>query len=140
MPNVIIVNPILNSPYREPTRDWKFSDDGITDEIVDERWVSAYFVPIAKPRSRGQAAGQLTFQSEWTQDRLEENRFINEVRPAFRPTDCPALWNTTTAVQRMGFAAAGEAKSRTQAKDELADLAAKPPVATKERAGRLGKG
>jgi len=99
MKNVIIENPILNSPYREPIRHWKFSDDGITDEIVDGRRVSAYFIPIAKPRSRGTAAEQLTFQSEWTQDRIEENRFINEVRrhvAAWRE----AGWPHTTRMTR----------------------------------------
>jgi len=99
MKNVIIENPILNSPYREPIRHWKFSDDGITDEIVDGRRVSAYFIPIAKPRARGTAAEQLTFQSEWTQDRIEENRFINEVRrhvAAWRQ----AGWPHTTRMTR----------------------------------------
>ena len=32
MPNVVIENPILNSPYQEPRRHFRFSDDGITDE------------------------------------------------------------------------------------------------------------
>src|SRR4030042_4980127 len=91
MANVVIENPILNSPYREPSRHWKFSDDGITDEIVESRRVSAYFIPIAKPRSRG-AGGQLSLQGEWTQDRIEENRFINEIRhnvAAWRPAGWP---------------------------------------------------
>jgi len=32
---IIIDNPILNSPFEEPQRHWRFSDEGITDEIVD---------------------------------------------------------------------------------------------------------
>ena len=52
MPRVLIENPILNSPYKEPTRHFKFSDDGITDEIVESRRISTYFVPIAKPRKK----------------------------------------------------------------------------------------
>jgi hypothetical protein len=35
MPQVIIENPILNSPYKEPTRHYKFSDEGITNEVAD---------------------------------------------------------------------------------------------------------
>lgn len=73
----MIENPILNSPFAEPIRHFKFSDDGITDEIVDQRRVSAYFVPIAKPKKKGK---QLAFDTEWTQDRVEENVFINQVR------------------------------------------------------------
>lgn len=34
MPQVIIENSVINSPYREPTRHFKFSDEGITDEIA----------------------------------------------------------------------------------------------------------
>ncbi len=28
-------NPVLNSPYNEPTRHFRFSDEGITSEIVE---------------------------------------------------------------------------------------------------------
>jgi alpha-beta hydrolase superfamily lysophospholipase len=45
MPQVVIENPILNSPFKEPTRHFKFSDDGITDEVVESRRISSYFVP-----------------------------------------------------------------------------------------------
>jgi len=41
-----VEEPILNSPYDEPTRHFRFSDDGITDEIVESRRVSSYFMPI----------------------------------------------------------------------------------------------
>jgi hypothetical protein len=29
MPVTIIENPILNSPFREPDRHWRFTDEGI---------------------------------------------------------------------------------------------------------------
>ena len=77
MPDVVIENPILNSPFAEPTRHFKFSEDGITDEIVGQRRSSAYFIPIAKPKKRGK---QQAFETEWTQDRIEENTFINQIR------------------------------------------------------------
>ena len=53
MPQVVIENPVLNSPYKEPSRHFKFSDEGITDEIVEARRISSYFVPIAKPHKKG---------------------------------------------------------------------------------------
>ncbi len=37
MAQVVIENPVLNSPYKEPTRHFKFTEDGITDEIVEGR-------------------------------------------------------------------------------------------------------
>ena len=78
MKQIVIENPILNSPYDEPKRHFRFTDEGITNEIVEERRISSYFVPIARPRKRG--GNQLTFDTEWTEDRIEENKFINQVR------------------------------------------------------------
>jgi type III restriction enzyme len=77
MADVIIENPILNSPFREPTRHFKFTDEGITNEIDDGRRISSYFIPIAKPKKKGK---QLTFDTEWTQDRIEENKTVNRIR------------------------------------------------------------
>ncbi|MCL4490244.1 MAG: DEAD/DEAH box helicase family protein [Chloroflexi bacterium] len=84
MPQVLIENPVLNSPYEEPKKHFKFSDEGITDEIVDARRISSYFVPI--PRAKKKNPKQLAFETEWTADRIEENKFINQVR------DRVALW------------------------------------------------
>ena len=77
MPDVVIENPVINSPFEEPKRHFRFSDEGITNEITEERRISSYFVPIAQPKKKG---GQLAFETEWTNDRLEENVFINRVR------------------------------------------------------------
>jgi len=78
MKQVVIENPIINSPFVEPQRHFKFSEDGITDEIVESRRISSYFVPIPHPRNHNPR--QLTFDTEWTSDRIEENKFINRVR------------------------------------------------------------
>ncbi|MCX6841969.1 MAG: DEAD/DEAH box helicase family protein [candidate division WOR-3 bacterium] len=75
---VVIENPVINSPYAEPTRHFKFNDEGITDEIAEGlRRESAYFVPIARPRKRSK---QLSIETEWTQDRIEPNRLVNQIR------------------------------------------------------------
>ena len=34
MSQVVIENPIINSPFDEPTRHFRFSDEGITDEVT----------------------------------------------------------------------------------------------------------
>jgi type III restriction enzyme len=78
MGQVVIENPIINSPFDEPTRHFRFADEGITNEIVDGRRTSAYFVPIAKPKKKG--AKQLHFDTEWTKDRIEENKLVNDIR------------------------------------------------------------
>ena len=77
MPEVIIADPIINSPFEEPKRHYKFDEQGITNEIVEKRRRSAYFVPIPQPKKKGK---QLTFDTQWTSDRIEENKFINQVR------------------------------------------------------------
>lgn len=77
MPQVVIENPILNSPFEEPTRHFQFGDEGITNEIVEKRRTSSYFIPIAQPKKKGK---QLQFETEWTRDRLEENRVVNLIR------------------------------------------------------------
>ncbi|HVS34518.1 MAG TPA: DEAD/DEAH box helicase family protein, partial [Gemmataceae bacterium] len=60
-----------------PTRYFKFDDDGITDEIVEGRRPSSYFIPIATPRKKGK---QASLESQWTQDRARENDDINFIR------------------------------------------------------------
>ncbi len=74
---VVIENPVLNAPFSEPTRHFRFGDDGITDQILDGRRPSSYFVPIARPKKKGQ---QLPFEAEWTNDRLEVNDKVNRIR------------------------------------------------------------
>lgn len=78
MAQVVIENPIINSPYKEPTRHFKFSDEGITNEIESGRRTSSYFIPIAQPRKKG--SRQIAFDTEWTKDRIEENKLVNRIR------------------------------------------------------------
>lgn len=78
MKKIVIENPILNSPYGEPIRHFRFDDDGITDEIVGARRISSYFIPIPPPRKRGKQT--LIHFNEWTNDRQKPNDNINRIR------------------------------------------------------------
>ena len=80
MKQVVIENPIINSPFREPTRHFRFTDEGITNEIVEERRVSSYFMPIAQPKKKRGEKQLSLFETEWTQDRIEENKLVNDIR------------------------------------------------------------
>ncbi len=82
MKQVVIENPILNSPFEEPKRHFKFTEDGITDEVIAERRISQYFVPIPRPKKRSGKEKQLSFDTQWTSDRIEENKLINQIRGA----------------------------------------------------------
>ena len=77
MAQVVIENPIINSAFEEPTQHFKFSDEGITNEIVNERRISAYFIPIPPPKKKGK---QLAFDTEWTKERIKPNDEINRIR------------------------------------------------------------
>src|SRR5688572_23519768 len=94
---VVIENPILNRPFAAPERHFRFDDEGITDEIVDGRRPSSYFMPIPKAKKKG---GQLVFD-EWTGDRIEENRLINQIRgriDRWRQLGWPEVTPTTRAL------------------------------------------
>ncbi|MBN1575364.1 MAG: DEAD/DEAH box helicase family protein [Chitinispirillaceae bacterium] len=83
MSQTIIENPIINSAFEAPTRHFKFSDEGITDETLNDRRPSSYFVPIAKPKKKNPL--QLSFDNEWTKDRIEENKLVNQIRDRIKP-------------------------------------------------------
>ncbi|MBL7040109.1 MAG: DEAD/DEAH box helicase family protein [Pirellulaceae bacterium] len=98
MTQVVIENPVINTPFEEPRRHFEFSNEGITNKVVEARRVSSYFMPIAKPKKKGKQS-QLLFDTEWTQDRIEENRFINQVRDRvglWRQGNYPGVTKTTT--------------------------------------------
>ncbi len=77
MAQVVIENPVINSPFNEPAQHYRFTQEGITDEIVSERRTSSYFIPIARPKKMGK---QLALDTEWLQDRIEENKLVNQIR------------------------------------------------------------
>lgn len=76
MVDVLIDNPILNSPFEEPKAHYFFSTEGITDQIVEGRRKSTYVLPIPPPRSRSR--GQLTLPQFHEEPR--ENPFVNALR------------------------------------------------------------
>jgi len=95
---VVIEDPVINSAFEEPSKHYRFTDDGITDEVVKQRRPSAYFIPVAQPKKKGV---QLELGTEWTEDRLHENDYINEVRAAvaaWRRRDYPAITRVTRAL------------------------------------------
>jgi type III restriction enzyme len=72
-----ITNPVINGPYTEPLRHFRFDEEGVTDEIVEGRRRSEYFVPVPQTKKRG---AQLQFDNEWTINRITPNEFVNDVR------------------------------------------------------------
>ncbi|MDI1442408.1 DEAD/DEAH box helicase family protein [Polyangium sp. 6x1] len=59
----LIPNPILNTPFAEPTRHFEFTAEGITDTIVEGRRPSSYFIPIPQPK-KGKQQLELSLEPE----------------------------------------------------------------------------
>jgi type III restriction enzyme len=74
--DLVIANPIINGPYDEPARHFRFDADGITDQVDDGRRPSSYFVPVPRPR-KGRAQLEIP---ELTADQIEVNQQVNAIR------------------------------------------------------------
>src|SRR5438309_12085058 len=95
MPEVVIENPVINSPYLEPRRHFAFDEDGITNEIAETRRDSSYFIPIPPPKKR---TPQTALPGTWVGERVRENEFTNNVRQrvtAWREGGYTGLTRTT---------------------------------------------
>ena len=82
MPQVVIENLVLNSPFGEPKRHFNFTEDGITDEIVEERRISQYFVPI--PRAKKKAPSSFSLERNGPQTGSKKTRISIEFARAWR--------------------------------------------------------
>lgn len=111
---VIIENPVINSPFDEPKKHFVFGEDGITDEIAEERRGSSYFIPIPPPKKK--SAQAVLPDTQWTLERIRMNDFINQVRslvsywraqghPGVTPAtrDLLGYWTDPTREKRLFF-------------------------------------
>lgn len=92
------MNPIINSPYEEPKKHFRFDERGMSQEIVEGRRSSAFFIPVAKPKVNKNDPAQTQLDSEWTSETLQENEFINRVRQRvseWRNQGWPGVTNVT---------------------------------------------
>src|SRR5437764_4367929 len=97
MPQIVIDNPILNSPYREPTRHFRFdANNEITNITDDGRRGSSYFLPIATPRKRG-APGLFDTMEETKTDSGHVNRIRQQVK-LWRDQGWPDITPVTRAL------------------------------------------
>jgi len=99
MTNVLIDNPIINSPFTEPSRHFRFNDDGITDEIIPARRISDHLVPIPKPKNRGAVAG--LFDDQQSTESLKPNEFINRLRNEVRAWRLSGYVRVTNTTRRL---------------------------------------
>lgn len=111
---VVIDNPVINSPFDEPRKHFVFGEDGITDQIAEERRSSSYFIPIPPPKKK--SAQAVLPDTQWTAERIRMNDFINQVRalvsywrgqghPGVTPVtrDLLSYWTDGTREKRLFF-------------------------------------
>jgi type III restriction enzyme len=73
-----IENPVINSPFVEPTRHFVLRDGRPTGEIDERRRPSEFFVPVAPPRRSSGA--QLTLDQYGPPTKQQPNEIVNEIR------------------------------------------------------------
>ncbi|MDP8206696.1 MAG: DEAD/DEAH box helicase family protein [Candidatus Electryonea clarkiae] len=81
-----IENPIINSPFEEPARHFRFDESGITDDILTGRRNSTYRlpgVPGVKKHGKLTIQEQLGFDDS-IMETEQENPFVNELRAYIR--------------------------------------------------------
>jgi type III restriction enzyme len=71
-----IENPVINSPFVEPTRHFKVVDGQVAGDIEEGRRPSEFFVPVAKPRK---SSPQMALQFG-AGVRQQPNEIVNEIR------------------------------------------------------------
>lgn len=75
----VIDNPILNSPFVQPTRHWVLDENGVpTGQPAAGRRRSEFVVPVAPSKHRVKAQASLDLEEEW--GRRQPNDYINEIR------------------------------------------------------------
>lgn len=95
MSKVTIENPVINSPFEEPQRHFKFTSRGITENIAEGRRQSEYFIPMPKPKKQSHDEQMKLLPDP---ELREANVFINRVRAqvtAWRKSGYPGVTPTT---------------------------------------------
>jgi type III restriction enzyme len=88
-----IENPVINSPYVEPTRHFVVVDGQVAGDIEERRRPSEFFVPVAKPKK---TSPQLALQFNVRQ---QPNEIVNEVRAAVDRWRAQGYPHTTTVTK-----------------------------------------
>lgn len=73
-------SPILNSPYTEPARYFKADDRGLTDDVIDARRPSSFYIPVPRQKTKQKQLELNTAEGAFGTELQKENDFINKIR------------------------------------------------------------
>ena len=72
--------PILNSPYLEPIRHFKSDERGITDEVLESRRPSSFYIPVPRAKTKEKQLELNIAEGAFGSELQKENEFINKIR------------------------------------------------------------
>jgi type III restriction enzyme len=108
MSNPFFDHPVINSPYKYPSRHWELDETGQpTQKIIDRRRSAEFITPIPKPRKRKKQADQASmFVSELStkEQEYDHTATINAVRlevDKWRRLPNPNDWRVTPETARL---------------------------------------
>ena len=110
MPEPFFNNPILNSPYQEPTSHWELDEDNQpTQEIIQSRRESSFITPVPPPRNQANAAqsGLVIENPEQLaneRQQYETTQGINDIRlhiDEWRRLPNPNDWGVTYTTRQL---------------------------------------
>ncbi|MBN1871231.1 MAG: DEAD/DEAH box helicase family protein, partial [Candidatus Omnitrophica bacterium] len=90
--------PILNSPYYEPARHFKSNERGITNEVLEYRRPSIFYIPVPRAKTKEKQLEFNTAEGAFGSEMQKENEFINKVRAKikdWRNSGYPGLTKTS---------------------------------------------
>lgn len=73
-------SPILNSPYSEPARYFKTDGRGLTEEIIEGRRPSSFYIPVPRAKTKQGKMELNTSEGAFSAELQQENNFINKIR------------------------------------------------------------
>jgi len=93
-----IKSPILNSPYFEPARHFMADDRGLTENIVESRRPSSFYIPVPRAKTKQKRFDFNTAEGAFGNELQKENAFINKIRKQikdWRESDYPGITKTS---------------------------------------------
>jgi type III restriction enzyme len=145
-----IDNPVINSPFREPTRHFTVVDGQVSGDIVEGRRPSEFFVPVAAPKKK---SPQLALQFS-AGIRQQPNEIVNEIRQSvdrWRRQDYPhatcvtkellAHWRADDRERRLFFCQIEAVETLiylTEAAEKMADTKALNVIRAENAARNAG--
>jgi len=91
-------SPILNSPYFEPTCHFKSDERGLTEEVLEYRRPSSFFIPVPRAKTKEKQLELNLAEGAFGSELQKENEFINKMREkikVWRNSGYPGLTKTS---------------------------------------------